>query len=225
MATRACIGGGDDDGGISAARGGTATTAPTPRFDGTLRELTGFVIPLDGACLPDLDNLLPGARRDYRNGVHEGVDFYPNHVCVLVERGTPVRAARDGVVIRADTAYRPLTRSEARRTDSDPATLDRFRGRQVWVDHGVDERSGQRVITRYAHLDSIASTARVGVTVRAGQVIAFVGNSGTPEGLDDPKAELHLHFEVRIGEGFLGQGMELKAVREAYERLFSNGRE
>jgi len=217
---RAWISDDDDGGGISAVRGGPETATPAPRFDATLRELTGFVMPIAGACLPDLDNLLAGAPRDYRNGVHEGVDFYPNHVCVPVERGTQVRAARDGVVIRADTAYRALTRSEARRPDSDPQTLDRFRGRQVEIDHGVDERSGQRVITRYAHLDSIASTARVGATVRAGQVIAFVGNSGTPESLDDPKAEIHLHFEVRIGERFLGQGMEPEAVREAYERLF-----
>lgn len=198
-----------------------ATATPGPRYDAVLRDLTGFTAPIMGACTPDLDTLLPNAPREYRKGVHEGVDFYPGHSCAVIRKGTPVMAARDGVVVRADMEYRPLTREEALHQDSAPATLDRFRGRQVWVDHGTDQSTGQRVVTRYAHLESIAPSARVGTVVRAGQVIAFVGNSGTPESLDDREMEMHLHFEVRVGERFLGEGLPPPAVRELYKRLFS----
>lgn len=178
-------------------------------------------MPVRGACLPQLESLLPNAPRTYRRGVHEGVDFYPGYACVPIEKGTSVMAVRDGVVVRADHEYEPLTREEAARNESTPEMLDRFRGRQVWIDHGIDERSGQRIVSRYAHLDTIALPIRVGLQVKAGQEIAFVGNSGTPESVDQPNAEIHLHFELRIGEQFLGQGMTPAAARTLYVRLFS----
>ena len=185
-----------------------------------LRELSGFAVPIKGACLPDIDSLMPNAPREYRRGVHEGVDFYNGHVCVPVPKDAEALAARDGVVVRADSEYRPLTRAESESPTSDPAMLDRLRGRQVWIDHGADER-GQRIVSRYAHLDGVAPAIRIGTMVRAGQVVGFVGNSGTPESLDDPQAEIHLHFELRVGERFLGQGMEPAAVRDLYRRLFA----
>ena len=204
-----------------------SVSSPTPsptvtpvRSDAVLQQLAGFTFPVQGACVPDADSLMPNAPRTYRNGIHEGVDFYDGLVCATVTKGTDVLAAHDGVVVRADLDYRPLTRVEADKTDSLPETLDRFRGRQVWIDHGADA-SGRRIVTRYAHLGSIEPGTIVGQQVRAGEVIAHVGNSGTPESLDDPAAENHLHFEVRVGAGFLGQGDAPDMVRRAYQRLFS----
>ena len=41
---------------------------------------------------------LPNAPRDYRSGIHRGIDFFANW-------GTPVRAVADGIVIRSDLYY------------------------------------------------------------------------------------------------------------------------
>lgn len=57
------------------------------------------------------------------------------------------------------------------------------------VDHGINER-GQRITTRYLHLS--AKVAGVGETVKAGDVIAKVGNTGYYT------TGPHLHFEVYI---------------------------
>ncbi len=221
--------GGDGGEGESAAAvvalPATAVSTPTAQPQAVPAvEMTGFVMPVVGACLPSSDLVLPGAPREYRNGVHEGVDLYDGVACASIGRGTEVVAARAGVVTRADLEYRPLTAEEALRSDSAPATLDRFRGRQVWIDHGAGA-TGERVVTRYAHLDGIAFGVSVGAKVQAGQLIAYVGNSGTPESVYDPTAQHHLHFEVRVGDGYLGDGKEPEAVRKAYERLFSGGRE
>ena len=86
------------------------TPTPTPeavRLD--LEDLRGFVHPVPGACLPFADQLMPNAPRLYRNGVHEGVDIYPGYACAYVERGTPVVAMFDGVVLRADLDYVEIT--------------------------------------------------------------------------------------------------------------------
>lgn len=57
------------------------------------------------------------------------------------------------------------------------------------VDHGTDER-GQRIITRYCHLDS--NIAVVGQKVKKGEKIAMVGNTGYLS------TGAHLHFEVQV---------------------------
>jgi murein DD-endopeptidase MepM/ murein hydrolase activator NlpD len=57
--------------------------------------------------------------------------------------------------------------------------------------------------------------------VHAGDVIAFVGDSGTPESISDPGTEEHLHFELRTADTFLGKGLPPADVRALYERLFT----
>lgn len=195
------------------------TAAPTPAPP----VVSGFAFPIAGACLPASDNLIPGAPRDYRAGVHEGIDFYAGLACASIVKDTPVLAAKAGTVIRADFDFvemtpeerdELLTRSQAQGY-TDEAALDRFRGRQVWIDHGGS------VVTRYAHLNGIASGIVGGQYVAAGQQVGFVGNSGTPEGVTDPDAEIHLHFEIRVGDTYLGAGLPLDQVRVALEQAFS----
>ena len=176
------------------------------RADGWLAGM--FMSPIEGADIPDDPELLPGAPRDYRAGTHEGIDF-------PAPLGTPVLAAAGGTVTRVDVSFLDWNREqqemalyEALSLGYTPAaTLDRIRGRQVWIDHG------KGVITRYAHLSAVEALA-VGDRVEAGTLVGEVGSSGYPQG--GP----HLHFEVRVGEGFYGSGLSGDALVRAVARLF-----
>ena len=92
--------------------------------------------------------------------------------------------------------------------------IDLFRGRQVWIDHGGG------IVTRYAHLDGIPPDIVVGRRVAQGEVVGFVGDSGTPESISSPDTEIHLHWELRVGDDFLGDGLPPEDVRAIYEGLF-----
>lgn len=194
-----------------------ATTPPAdPR-------LTGFSYPLAGACLPSSDNLMPNAPREYRAGIHEGVDYYTGYNCVSVPANANVLAAKAGTVVRADHNFVEMTLDELNailaRTQAqgytDAEALDKFRGRQVWIDHG------NGIVTRYSHLAGIPEDIRTGDSVAAGDLIGFVGDSGTPEAVTSPGVEIHLHWEVRVNDSFLGAGLPADEVRALYERLFS----
>jgi murein DD-endopeptidase MepM/ murein hydrolase activator NlpD len=195
-------------------------TPPASNLDP--EDLYDFVWPLEGACLPDSDRLMPNSPREYRNGFHEGVDWYDLSSCARIAEGTQVLAMYRGVVIRAGLDYVDLTprvlADLEERTDAcectDAEVFDVYRGRQIWIDHG------NGVVTRYAHLGSIADGVYEGADIERGQVIAGVGESGTPESVTDPGTEMHLHAEVRIGESFLGDGLPPDEVRALWERLF-----
>jgi murein DD-endopeptidase MepM/ murein hydrolase activator NlpD len=193
-----------------------ATPNPTPV------SLSGFAYPIAGGCLPQNDDLMPGAPRQYRNGIHEGMDFYDSDNCTSIGLGTEVLAAKPGTIIRADSDYHDLTAAEisdlearARFNGSDPQIEDAFRGRQVWVDHG------NGIVTRYAHLSGIADGIEMGKHVNQGELIAYVGESGTPESVTDPGTQYHLHFEVRVGDTYLGEGLQVDEVRRLYDQVFS----
>ena len=136
------------------------TTAADPR-------LTGFSYPIAGACLPESDNLMPNAPREYRSGIHEGVDFYASDNCVDIPVNAPVMAVKAGKVIRADHSFVEMSPDELNgilaRTQAqgytDAAALDKFRGRQVWIDHG------NGIVTRYCHLGGIPEDIAAGMTV------------------------------------------------------------
>ena len=212
---------------LTACGGGASDSTPTapasaPTPPASLSVFRGFIYPIEGACLPKSDNLMPNAPRDYRSGTHEGVDFYQVDNCTQIGKGTPVRAAKDGTVIRADHVYQDLTQAKLddldRRIaagDNAPDILDAFRGRQVWVDHG------NGIVTRYCHLSAIPDAIQVGTKVAQGEVIAAVGDTGTPESITDPTAEMHLHFELRAGDSYLGKGLPPDEVRQLYVNLFS----
>jgi murein DD-endopeptidase MepM/ murein hydrolase activator NlpD len=167
-----------------------------------------FGLPIEGGDVPVDPALLPGAPRDYRSGIHEGIDF-------PAQTGTPVLAAATGIVARVDTSFLDWTREqqdvalyEALTLGYTPtATLDRIRGRQVWIDHG------KGLMTRYAHLSAVEPLL-VGQKVEAGALIGQVGSSGYPQG--GP----HLHFEVRVGDGFYGDGLTGDTLVHAVSRLF-----
>lgn len=220
LAGAAC--GGHSSASITDGPDGGGDANATPDALELARAFHGFIYPIAGGCLPKRDSLMPNAPRPYRGGLHEGVDFYDSDNCTHIENGTPVLAAKDGVVIRADHDYHDLTPVELQTADeriqnggaNDFEVVDLFRGRQVWVDHG------DGIITRYGHLSAIADDIRPGVPVAQGQTLAFVGESGTPESMTAPGTELHLHWEVRTGDAYLGEGQPAADVRATYLALF-----
>lgn len=168
----------------------------------------GLLLPIESATIPTDPELLPSAARDYRAGWHEGIDF-------AADRGTLVRAAAAGTVIRVDREFIEWDATEqAVALEAAIAmgytpdeTLDRIRGRQVWIDHG------RNVVTRYAHLESVADIY-VGQSLSRGQVIAAVGSSGFQQG--GP----HLHLELRAGDSYLGDRLEGDALMRVITRSF-----
>ena len=102
-----------------------------------------------------------------------GLRFHPIHKTHRLHAGrdyaascgAPVRAAADGKVVAAHVAggY----------------------GNQVVLDHGV--KRGKSLSTTYSHLESFKVR---GGSVKRGDVIGYVGTTGTSTGC-------HLHFETR----------------------------
>ncbi len=183
--------------------------------------LPPFIFPIEGVLFPERAFLLPGAPRLYRYGVHEGTDFYLGREGAVTE-DTPLLAMADGVVVRADWEYEEPMAEEmeemlarARKAGyTPPEILDRLRGRQVWIDHGGG------VVVRYCHLSRIAEGLEVGQEVKQGSIIGYAGNSGTPEAQAGPEVGVHLHLEVRLGDGYLGQYLRPSEVKEWLAQIF-----
>jgi murein DD-endopeptidase MepM/ murein hydrolase activator NlpD len=114
------------------------------------------------------------------NGImklHHGLDMSN-------DKGTPVRASGDGVVIWASdglTVY-----------DDNGRIIESIAGygKTVCIEHDFGHK-GRPIWTIYAHLSAI--TVKRGERVSTGDVVGLVGTTGSSTGD-------HLHFEVRVGE-------------------------
>jgi murein DD-endopeptidase MepM/ murein hydrolase activator NlpD len=188
---------------------------------------SGYVLPVAGSTISSRAAHWPNAPRAYRNGTHEGFDFYDRAVSGTTEiaYGTPIVVVADGTVVRADHGYVELTVeaydaiiSEAQRVMSTPPeVLDQLRGRQVWVEHAGGFTS------RYAHLSEIPADLQVGAHVTQGQVVGLTGNSGTVEAAEGTRDDPHPHVEIWRGATYLGQGLEPAAIYELAGQLFGLG--
>ena len=183
----------------------------------------GYVVPIAGATLSSRASHLPGAPRAYRNGTHEGFDFYDGTVSVEIAYGTPQRAVATGTVVRADSDYVELTAAEYDAIIADATSslttpddiLDQLRGRQVWIEHPGG------FVSRYAHLSGVQEGLSVGQTVYQGDVIGFTGNSGTIEAVEGTQDGPHPHVEIWNAAGqYLGQGMEPPQVYALAAQVF-----
>ncbi len=102
-----------------------------------------WIVPVAGVRPEDLRSSWQAPRSGGRK--HRGIDIF-------AEKGTPVVAATDGLVMRVGT--------------------DRLGGNVVWM-------LGQGLqVHYYAHLDSFADGLEAGQHVRAGDVLGTVGNTG-----------------------------------------------
>jgi murein DD-endopeptidase MepM/ murein hydrolase activator NlpD len=186
-----------------------------------LELLPSLALPLEGTVLPDLSFRLPGAPRSYRYGVHEGTDFY-SAAGQPVTITTPVLSVAEGEVVRADIDYHPPDLDEmeamlahaAEISYTPEEVLDVLRGRQIWIDHGGG------LVSRYCHLSGVVQDLEVGDRVGQGQTIGYVGNSGTPASYYDQGSEIHLHLEIRIGQGYLGQYLRPIEVKRWLHQVF-----
>ncbi|MEX2535348.1 MAG: ankyrin repeat domain-containing protein [Trueperaceae bacterium] len=186
---------------------------------------SGYTVPVEGATISSRSTHLPGATRAYRNGTHEGFDFYDGAVSVDIEYGTAIRAVASGEVIRADHGYQEMTAAEydeiittAQRNLSTPAEiLDKLRGRQVWLRHPGG------FVSRYAHLSAVTEGVQVGSQVRQGDLIAATGNSGTLEAVQDTRDDPHPHVEIWQGdERYLGAGLDACDIYPLAAQLFGS---
>jgi len=180
--------------------------------------------PIKGQNLPRHPGVYPGARRLYRYGVHEGLDlFNSSGTGTIIKIGTPVLAAHDGTIIRADLKFKDMNwvcfnriMNECRlehRTSS--TNEDLFRGCQVWIDHG------DGLVTRYAHLSRVNPELKINSQVKQGDLIGYVGVSGTGENLPGRVPYPHLHFEILLDNKYLGWGLTPAETIGVFEDIFA----
>jgi murein DD-endopeptidase MepM/ murein hydrolase activator NlpD len=178
--------------------------------------------PIKGMKLPKHSGVYPGARRLYRYGVHEGLDLFNDRTHIAIN--TPVIAAGAGKIVRADANFVDMNKGTFNRVMSDcvnehrtsDKNEDLFRGCQVWIDHG------NNMITRYAHLNKINPKVRVGQTVKPGDLIGFVGVSGTGQNLPGRAKYPHLHFEIWLDGKYLGYGLTPAETVGIFEDVFES---
>lgn len=184
---------------------------------------SAYVVPVEGATVSSRSTHLPGARRAYRNGIHEGFDFYSGVVSVEIVYGTPIHAVANGKVIRADHDYIEMTEEEydgiidtAKSSLSTPGDiLDKLRGRQVWIEHPGG------FVSRYAHLSAIPENVVEGATVIQGSKIGETGNSGTLEAAQNTQDDPHPHVEIWQGSrNYLGDGLEPEQIYRLARQVF-----
>jgi murein DD-endopeptidase MepM/ murein hydrolase activator NlpD len=126
---------------------------------------------------------------DTFGAARDGVSWHHGDDLFAV-RGTPVRAVASGVLFSVG--------------------WQRLGGRRLWLRDGAGNEF------YYAHLDGYARRVHDGVGVHAGEVIAFVGNSGDAE-----TTPPHLHFEIHPAS-FLGLGYDGAVDPTAYLRSWPN---
>jgi len=149
-------------------------------------ELQLTTIPGDPNARPrDVDYLLPLRPRVLR--IEQGYGGSFSHtdaqnryaVDFAADIGTPVLAARDGVVMQVESDFAKAG-----------LNLEKFGGRANFVRILHDDGT----MALYAHLQESGVLVRVGQRVHAGQQIGLSGNTGFTTGP-------HLHFVVQVNRG------------------------
>lgn len=195
------------------------------------KDIQDFEIPvkIDKPILPNHSSLFPGARRIYRYGIHEGIDFFEaSEKKIYINEKTPVVAIKDGEIIRSDQNYQEMSIDERNKVlkeceinlETSPENADKLRGRQVRIKHEGN------IVSVYAHLSKIDVNIYQGKKVKKGAILGYVGNSGTSDGVLKNKKDQHLHFEVHIDdesknlEYYLGKYLSIEETMQIYTKIF-----
>jgi murein DD-endopeptidase MepM/ murein hydrolase activator NlpD len=160
-------------------------SAADPTHDGG-SELRLLTVPgKPGARPRDVDYRVPLRQREQRVDQGYGGTFShtdPQNLYAMdfaAPIGTPVVAARDGVVMQVENDF-----------DKAGLNLEKYGGRANFVRILHDDGT----MALYAHLQEGGVLVRPGQPVRAGQQIGLSGNTGFTTGP-------HLHFAVQVNRG------------------------
>lgn len=171
--------------------------APADRRSQGSFELAFNAVPGSSSTqLVDVDYRLPVDTQDWRidqgwNGAFSHSSAASRHAIDLrVDEGTPVLAARDGLVIQREHGF-------------EGAGLDFEKYAQRANHIRVLHDDGSMAV--YAHLQPDSVIVAVGRRVRAGQPIARSGNTGFSSGP-------HLHFAVQINAGMQLESIPFRMV-------------
>ncbi|MBU1024110.1 M23 family metallopeptidase [bacterium] len=223
-----------------ASDGGTFLLSNSPSQSNPLNPDHKIVLPLrfpikglNREIIPKIpDSRIPGAPRTYRgsNSRHEGLDIYAGE-CKL-----PVLAVADGWIIDISSTenfpsaeVRDSILQIAAKTGFTPdPILENLHGRSLVIFHGWADTAC--CYARYSHFENLAENWKIGDFVKSGQIIGYIGASGTSAQFkppDEKQQGCHLHFEwheIKNGEdfslGFNERDNDLK--RKLYYDLFSS---
>ena len=195
-------------------------------FDAKWVDSLKLILPCENIKVPKRAMRLPNAPRDYRNGVHRGIDFFANW-------GTPVRAVAKGTVIRSDLFYEEVPAEfrenmleSSARVGNTPSDIFNsiLLGKAVFLDHGFDLITGFRVISIYAHLSHIEKKIKPGYIMKSGELMGKSGNTGMRESTLGSKSGSHLHWEMILqkdkDEIYLGRNLENPELFNMLTRIF-----
>ena len=196
-------------------------------FDPSWVDSLSLSLPCYDVPVPKRTMRLPNAPRNYRNGIHRGLDFFANW-------GTPVRSVAEGIVVRSDLHYEEVpadfrenllkATTKVGHTPSDIFNSVLL-GKSVFLDHGFDLIPGFRTISIYAHLSHIEKEIVPGAIVKRGELLGKSGNTGMRESTIGSKAGSHLHWEMILQKGekeiYLGKGMSNPELYDMLFRIFN----
>ncbi len=197
----------------------TATRSYTTPWVGLPVSLPPLTPPIPNATVPTDPQALPGALREYRGGVHEGVDF-------RCAPGTPVRAALAGWVLSVEDRQdlpleirRELLEQCSALGRTPQLVLDILHGRRLVLYHGMFD--GNLLTTSYSHAAEIRTDLVPGAWVEPGEIIAWTGASGTSHAY---KADhwSELHFELRINGLPVGLGLSSNEAGALYRSALTD---
>ena len=188
--------------------------------------LTTIQLPSKDYLIPSILNLLPNAKRGYRSGYHEGIDF-------SAPLNTPITAVSGGIVVRSNPQHMDVDLDTYNAFLNISAELGKtpddiyqyiLLGKSIVIDHGYTITSKFRTISVYAHLSNIAEGILPGTLVEKGDLIGFSGNTGTSDGALRNNKGAHLHWELHFDDAteryFLGQNIPSNYLHDNIKILF-----
>ncbi|QDH69299.1 peptidoglycan DD-metalloendopeptidase family protein [Marilutibacter alkalisoli] len=135
--------------------------------------------PRDAEYLMPLQQAEPDIQQGYAGRFSHNDPQNRHAVDFAAPIGTPVLAAREGVVMQVESDF-----------DRAGLSMEKYGGRANFIRILHDDGT----MALYAHLREGGAHVRVGQRVRAGQVIGLSGNTGFTTGP-------HLHFVVQVNRG------------------------